>query len=78
MLKFLEVDLAGSDRCFWSVHRILSTQIFPLYYFLVVIGITVLYESYLLVKGSRTIEEENIKKNEIVENQIRGGKNLNR
>jgi len=42
-----------------------------------VIGITVLYESYLL-KGSRTIEEENIKKNEIVENQIRGGNNLNR
>jgi hypothetical protein len=43
-----------------------------------VIGIIVLYESYLLVKGSRTIEEEHIKKNEIVENQVRGGKNLNR
>ena len=45
---------------------------------LVLIGIIVLYESYILLKGSRT-KEKNIKKNEIVENpNSESGENSNR
>jgi len=55
------------------------TGFVPLSYLLVVIGIIVLYESYILLKGPRTKEEENIKKNEIVENpESEGGHNSNR
>ena len=54
------------------------TGFVPVSYLLVVIGIIVLYESYILLKGSRT-KEENAKKNEIVENpKSEGGENSNR
>jgi len=72
---FLILGLTGAAGAF--IGSFLTGYV-PVSYLLVVIGIIVLYESYVLLKGSRT-KEENIKKNEIIENpKSEGGENSNR
>ncbi|MGC1131518.1 MAG: sulfite exporter TauE/SafE family protein [Nitrososphaeraceae archaeon] len=61
---FLILGLTGAAGAFIGSFL---TGFVPVSYLLVVIGIIVLYESYILLKGPRT-KEENIKKNEIAEN----------
>jgi uncharacterized membrane protein YfcA len=62
---FLILGLTGAAGAFIGSFL---TGFVPVSYLFIVIGSIVLYESYILLKGSRTKEEENIKKNEIVEN----------
>ena len=72
---FLILGLTGAAGAFIGSFL---TGFVPVSYLLIVIGIIVLYESYILLKGSRP-KRENIKKNEIVENPKSGGvENSNR
>lgn len=72
---FLILGLTGAAGAFIGSFL---TGFVPVSYLLLVIGIIVLYESYILLKGSRP-KRENIKKNEIVENPKSGGvENSNR
>jgi len=72
---FLILGLTGAAGAFIGSFL---TEFVPVSYLLLVIGIIVLYESYILLKGSRP-KRENIKKNEIVENPKSGGvENSNR
>jgi uncharacterized membrane protein YfcA len=72
---FLILGLTGAAGAF--IGSFLTGSV-PVSYLLVVIGIIVLYESYILLKGSRS-KEENIKENEIAENsKSQGGENSNR
>ena len=66
---FLILGLTGAAGAFIGSFL---TGFVPVSYLLIVIGIIVLYESYILLKGSRP-KRENIKKNEIVENPKSGG-----
>ena len=72
---FLILGLTGAAGAFIGSFL---TGFVPVSYLLIVIGIIVLYESCILLKGSRP-KRENIKKNEIVENPKSGGvENSNR
>jgi uncharacterized membrane protein YfcA len=66
---FLILGLTGAAGAFIGSFL---TGFVPVSYLLIVIGIIVLYESYILLKGSRP-KRENIKKNEIEENPKSGG-----
>jgi uncharacterized protein len=72
---FLILGLTGAAGAFIGSFL---TGFVPVSYLLVLIGIIVLYESYILLKGSRT-KKKNIKMNEIVENpNSESGENSNR
>jgi len=66
---FLILGLTGAAGAFIGSFL---TGFVPVSYLLIVIGIIVLYESCILLKGSRP-KREKIKKNEIVENPKSGG-----
>jgi len=72
---FLILGLTGAAGAF--IGSFLTGYV-PVSYLLVVIGIIVLYESYVLLKGSRT-GRENINRNEISENpRSEGSENTDR
>jgi uncharacterized membrane protein YfcA len=74
LLDFIDSITTGAPGAFIGFFL---TGFVPVSYLLVVIGIIVLYESYMLLNGSRT-KEENIKVNEIVEDpKLEGGEDSN-